>query len=127
MKKLSDSRVLVVDDDQANVKLLSEVLKGDYKLSVAPDGESALQAIATRQPDIVLLDIVMPGLDGYEVLRRLRADPATRELPVMFLSSLEEMASKTRGFELGANDYLTKPFHLLEVKARVQSLLKAKA
>ena len=110
MKKLSDCRVLVVDDNQANVQLLAEVLKGDYKLSVALDGESALKTVAASQPDIVLLDIVMPGLDGYEVLRRLRADPATRDLPVMFLSSLEEVASKAKGFELGANDYLTKPF-----------------
>jgi sigma-B regulation protein RsbU (phosphoserine phosphatase) len=75
----------------------------------------------------VLLDIVMPGLDGYEVCRRLRADAATREVPVMFLSSLEDVKDKAKGFELGANDYLTKPFEILEVKARVRSLLKAKA
>ena len=127
MKELSDCHVLIVDDVRANVQLLSEVLKGDYKLSVALDGESALEAVAASQPDIVLLDIVMPGLDGYEVLKRLRADPATQDLPVMFLSSLEEVASKAKGFELGANDYLTKPFQILEVKARVRSLLKAKA
>jgi phosphoserine phosphatase RsbU/P len=78
-------------------------------------------------PDLLLLDIVMPGVDGYEVCRRLRADPATRDLPVMFLSSLEDVQDKARGFELGANDYLTKPFEILEVKARVRSLLKAKA
>jgi serine phosphatase RsbU (regulator of sigma subunit) len=127
MKELSDCRVLVVDDVRANVQLLTEALKGDYKLSVALDGESALKAVAASQPDIVLLDIVMPGIDGYEVLRRLRADPANRDLPVMFLSSLEEVASKAKGFELGANDYLTKPFEILEVKARVRSLLKAKS
>ena len=75
----------------------------------------------------MLLDIVMPGIDGYEVCRRLRAAPATRELPIMFLSSLEDVKDKTRGFELGANDYVTKPFEVLEVKARVRSLLKAKA
>jgi sigma-B regulation protein RsbU (phosphoserine phosphatase) len=78
-------------------------------------------------PDLLLLDIVMPGIDGYEVCRRLRADPATREIPIMFLSSLEDVQDKARGFELGANDYLTKPFEILEVKARVRSLLKAKA
>jgi sigma-B regulation protein RsbU (phosphoserine phosphatase) len=69
----------------------------------------------------------MPGIDGYEVCRRLRAEPATRELPIMFLSSLEDVRDKAKGFELGANDYLTKPFEILEVKARVRSLLKAKA
>jgi len=75
----------------------------------------------------VLLDIMMPGLDGYEVCRRLRGMPETAEVPIMFLSSLEEVQDKTRGFEAGANDYLTKPFEMLEVKARVRSLLKAKA
>ena len=75
----------------------------------------------------MLLDIVMPGIDGYEVCRRLRAVGATRELPIMFLSSLEDVKDKTRGFEVGANDYVTKPFEVLEVKARVRSLLKAKA
>jgi hypothetical protein len=75
----------------------------------------------------VLLDIVMPGMDGYEVCRRLRQTPETAEVPIMFLSSLEDVQNKTRGFEAGANDYLTKPFEMLEVKARVRSLLKAKA
>jgi sigma-B regulation protein RsbU (phosphoserine phosphatase) len=74
----------------------------------------------------VLLDIVMPGMDGYEVCRRLRAHEPTREVPVMFLSSLEDVANKAQGFEVGGNDYLTKPFEVLEVKARVRSLLKAK-
>src|SRR5436190_7768084 len=87
----------------------------------------ALQIAARTPPDLVLLDIVMPGLDGYEVCRRLRQMPETAEVPIMFLSSLEEVQNKTRGFEAGANDYLTKPFEMLEVKARVRSLLKAKA
>src|SRR5262245_37319196 len=107
--------------------MLLEALRGDFKLSVALDGEAALRAVERSAPDLVLLDIVMPGLDGYEVCRRLRADPATREIPVMFLSSLEDVQDKAKGFELGANDYLTKPFEILEVKARVRSLLKAKA
>ncbi|MFN7988436.1 MAG: fused response regulator/phosphatase [Thermoanaerobaculia bacterium] len=127
MKDLSDCRVLIVDDVRSNVQLLAEALKGDYRISVALDGESALKAVEASQPDIVLLDIVMPGIDGYEVLRRLRGEASTRELPVMFLSSLEDVADKAKGFELGANDYLTKPFEVLEVKARVRSLLKAKA
>ena len=78
-------------------------------------------------PDLVLLDIMMPGIDGYEVCRRLRAAEATREMPVMFLSSLEDVQTRPAGFEAGGNDYLTKPFEVLEVKARVRSLLKAKA
>ena len=127
VKELSDCRVLIVDDVRANVDMLVEALRGDYKLSVALGGEAALRAVEKSPPDLLLLDIVMPELDGYEVCRRLRADPATRDLPVMFLSSLEDVKDKARGFELGANDYLTKPFEILEVKARVNSLLKAKS
>ena len=127
VKQLSECRVLIVDDAKPNVDMLVESLRGDYKLSVALGGEAALRAVEKSPPDLVLLDIVMPDLDGYEVCRRLRADPATREIPIMFLSSLEDVKDKARGFELGANDYLTKPFEILEVKARVNSLLKAKA
>ena len=127
MKNLSDCRVLLVDDAKANLDILVEGLKSDHKLSLALDGETALQIAARTPPDLILLDIVMPGLDGYEVCRRLRQMPETAEVPIMFLSSLEEVQNKTRGFEAGANDYLTKPFEMLEVKARVRSLLKAKA
>jgi sigma-B regulation protein RsbU (phosphoserine phosphatase) len=127
MKKLSDCRVLLVDDAKANLDILVEGLKSDHKLSLAMNGETALQVAERMPPDLVLLDIMMPGLDGYEVCRRLRAKPETAEVPIMFLSSLEEVQNKTRGFEAGANDYLTKPFDMLEVKARVRSLLKAKA
>lgn len=127
MKELSDCRVLVVDDVKANVDILVEALRGEYKLSVALGGQQALDAIARNLPDLILLDIVMPGLDGYEICRRLRAAEATRELPIMFLSSLEDVTDKARGFEAGGNDYLTKPFEILEVKARVRSLLKAKS
>lgn len=127
MKQLSDCRVLIVDDAKTNLDILVEGLKGDHKLSLAVNGEMALQAATRNPPDLVLLDIMMPGMDGYEVCRRLREMPETAEVPIMFLSSLEEVQNKTRGFEVGANDYLTKPFEMLEVKARVRSLLKAKA
>jgi len=127
VKKLSDCRVLLVDDAKVNLDILVEGLKGDHKLSVAMNGETALQIAARTPPDLVLLDIVMPGMDGYEVCRRLRGMPETADVPIMFLSSLEEVQNKTRGFEAGANDYLTKPFEMLEVKARVRSLLEAKA
>jgi sigma-B regulation protein RsbU (phosphoserine phosphatase) len=127
VKKLSDCRVLLVDDAKANLDILVEGLKPDHKLSLALNGEMALQIAARTPPDLVLLDIMMPGLDGYEVCRRMRQMPETAEVPIMFLSSLEEVQNKTRGFEAGANDYLTKPFEMLEVKARVRSLLKAKA
>jgi phosphoserine phosphatase RsbU/P len=127
MKELSDCRVLIVDDVKANVDILVEALRGDYKLSVALGGEQAIAAVHRSPPDLVLLDIVMPDVDGYEICRRLRAVEAMRELPIMFLSSLEDVKDKARGFEVGGNDYLTKPFEILEVKARVRSLLKAKS
>ena len=127
VKDLSESRILIVDDAKTNIDILVEALRDEYKLSVALDGAAALRSVEKSPPDLVLLDIVMPGLDGYEVCRRLRAQESTRELPIMFLSSLEDVKDKTRGFEVGGNDYLTKPFEVLEVKARVRSLLKAKA
>jgi sigma-B regulation protein RsbU (phosphoserine phosphatase) len=127
MTDLSESRVLIVDDVKANVDVLVEALRDEYRLSVALNGENALRTVEKHPPDLVLLDIVMPGMDGYEVCRRLRNSPRTREVPVMFLSSLEDVVNKARGFEAGGNDYLTKPFEVLEVKARVRSLLKAKA
>jgi len=126
-RDLSDRRVLVVDDVKTHVDVLVSALRGRYRLSVALDGESALRSIAASPPDLVLLDIVMPGIDGYEVCRRLRAQPATREIPVIFLSSLEDARHKVKGFEAGGNDYLTKPFDRLEVQARVKSLVRAKA
>jgi sigma-B regulation protein RsbU (phosphoserine phosphatase) len=127
MKDLSESRILIVDDVKTNVDVLVQALRDEYKLSVALNGESALRSAERNPPDLVLLDIIMPGMDGYEVCRRLRASPQTREVPVMFLSALEEVGSKALGFEVGGNDYLTKPFDILEAKARVRSLLKAKA
>ena len=127
MKDLSESRILIVDDTRANIDILVEALRNDYKLSVAVDGGAALRSVEKSPPDLVLLDIMMPDIDGYEVCRQLRARDATRELPVMFLSALEDVKNKAQGFEVGGNDYLTKPFEVLEVKARVRSLLKANA
>jgi sigma-B regulation protein RsbU (phosphoserine phosphatase) len=127
VKDLSESRILIVDDTRANIDILVEALRNDYKLSVAVDGNAALRSVEKNPPDLVLLDIMMPEVDGYEVCRQLRAREATRELPVMFLSALEDVKNKAQGFEVGGNDYLTKPFEVLEVKARVRSLLKAKA
>ena len=94
VKDPSESRILIVDDTKSNVDILVEALRDDYKLSVALNGESALQSVERSPPDLVLLDILMPGIDGYEVCRRLRAAPRTREIPVMFLSSLEEARTR---------------------------------
>src|ERR1700752_1511117 len=94
VKDLSESRVLVVDDTEANIDVLVHTLQGEYRLSVAVDGASALRSIQKNPPDIVLLDIMMPGLDGYDVCRRIRANDAWRDIAVMFLSSLEDAQDK---------------------------------
>lgn len=123
---LSNCRVLLVDDVKSNLDVLIEALRGYHLLSVALDGDSALRVIAQNPPDLVLLDLMMPKVDGYEVCRRLRADPVTRDLPIILISALGEAKSKARGFEAGGTDYITKPFEAVEVRARVRSLLKAK-
>jgi putative two-component system response regulator len=127
MKDLSDSRILIVDDTRANLDVLVGALQDRYRLSIALSGEGALRIIQNNPPDLILLDIMMPGMDGYEVCRRLKADPATREIPVMFLTALDQVQNKTTAFEVGGADYVTKPFEILEVRARVESLLRAKA
>lgn len=123
MKDLSECSVLVVDDTEANVDILVEALGDIYDVSVAIDGESALEAVEENPPDIILLDIMMPGIDGYEVCRRLKQDPRFAKIPVVFLTAMTEVESKTKGFQLGAVDYVTKPFEIMEVQARVRTHL----
>lgn len=123
MKSISECTVLIVDDTEANIDILVEALGDDYELSVAMDGESAIEYMKNDLPDLVLLDIMMPGLSGYEVCERMRQNMATADIPVIFLTAMTDIDSKTRGFELGAVDYITKPFEILEVKARVQTHL----
>lgn len=123
IKRLSECNVLVVDDTEANVDILVDALGDLYDISVAMDGESALEAVADETPDLILLDIMMPGMDGYEVCRRLKEDAATAKIPVIFLTALTEIENKTKGFETGAVDYITKPFEVREVQARVETHL----
>lgn len=123
MKKLSECNVLIVDDTEANIDILVEALGDAYELSVALDGISALEHIGIAPPDLILLDIMMPDMSGYEVCERLKADPKTADIPVIFLTAVTDISSKTKGFQLGAVDYITKPFEILEVKARVQTHL----
>ena len=112
MNNLPACSILAVDDTKYNIDLLVDALGDEYDLSVAMNGSSALQLAATTPPDLILLDIMMPGMDGFEVLRRLKADRTTREIPVIFLTALSEIGDKARGFELGAVDYITKPFQI---------------
>ena len=117
-------KVLIVDDTKTNIAILVEALREDYKLGVATSGAKALEYVEENMPDLILLDIMMPGMDGYEVCARLKAEEKTREIPVIFITAMTEIEDKTRGFELGAVDYITKPFEVIEVRARVQTHLK---
>ncbi|KHK03708.1 response regulator [Desulfovibrio sp. TomC] len=123
MSALDDALVLVVDDLETNIDILVETLGDAYDVAVAMDGPSALELAAAQRPDLILLDIMMPGMDGYEVCRRLAADPATADIPVIFLTAMTDVADKARGFASGAVDYVTKPFEPLEVQARVRTHL----
>ncbi|MFM7150948.1 MAG: response regulator, partial [Gemmataceae bacterium] len=127
MNQLSESRVLIVDDTKSNIDALVQVLQGDYRLSVALSGEAAIRAVEKSPPDLIMLDVVMPGIDGFEVCRLLREKPIYQDIPIMFLTGLQDVENKARGFEVGGNDYLTKPFEALEVRARVKAHLTAKA
>lgn len=116
--------VLVVDDAPANIRIVNEILHGAYRVQIATNGGKALElAQGTPGPDLILLDVVMPGMDGYEVCTHLKANPTTRDIPVIFLTGQTESADETRGFETGAVDYIHKPFSAAVVAARVQTHL----
>jgi sigma-B regulation protein RsbU (phosphoserine phosphatase) len=116
--------ILIVDDTPINIGVISGALKDSFATKVATSGEKALViASAKDKPDLILLDIMMPEMDGYEVCRRLKADPGTRDIPVIFLTSQTEAEDETKGFEVGAVDYIHKPFSAAVVKARVRTHL----
>jgi len=117
-------RILVVDDTKTNLQILVQALRDEYKLGVATDGEKALGYVRDHRVDLILLDIMMPGIDGYEVCRRLKVDETTRSIPIIFITAMDHVQEKARGFDLGAVDYITKPFDIIEVKARVRTHLK---
>ncbi|MBU6372842.1 MAG: PleD family two-component system response regulator [Alphaproteobacteria bacterium] len=121
------ARVLLVDDLELNRKLLEAQLRREYyQVSSVASGLEALAAAKADQPDIILLDIMMPGMDGFEVCARLKADPATRHIPVVFVSALDERVDRLRGLELGADDFLTKPVDSAQLTARMRSLARLK-
>ena len=120
--------VLVVDDTPANLSLMTSLLRDKYKVKAAIDGEKALRiAQSDAPPDLILLDIMMPGMDGYEVCRHLQANPATHDIPIIFLTARAGIEDEKMGLELGAVDYITKPISPPIVLARVRNHLALKA
>ena len=121
------ARILVVDDVPANVRLLEAKLMAEYfEVLTAEDGPSALEAAAGQAPDIILLDIMMPGMDGFEVCERLKADPKTSHIPVVMITALTDTKDRVRGLEAGADDFLSKPVNDVALFARVRSLTRLK-
>lgn len=118
--------ILVVDDLPSNIEILDEILQGDYTVKVATSGRKALDAVEADAPDLILLDIMMPDIDGYEVCRKLKADEKTKDIPIIFTTALAEIKNEEKGLNLGAVDYVTKPINPNIVKARVRNHLLLK-
>jgi CheY-like chemotaxis protein len=117
-------RILVVDDEPQNIIVMREILKSEYTIIAATDGEKALAiAQSASPPDLIMLDIMMPSIDGYETLRRLKADPRTAGLPVVMVTARSEVDDKMTGYELGSSDYITKPLDSSFVLTVVRRLL----
>jgi len=124
MNNINKSTLLIVDDVHTNLKLLMNFLRDlDFTVQVAQDGEDALEQVAYAMPDLILLDVMMPGIDGFETCRRLKANEETRNIPIIFMTALSETVDKVKGFEIGAVDYITKPVQQEEVLARVTAHL----
>ncbi|NET61284.1 MAG: PAS domain S-box protein [Symploca sp. SIO2E6] len=120
----SPETILIVDDSEENLHLLTKLLlEHKYEVRPALDGQSAIVAALAEPPDLILLDILMPGINGYQVCEQLKADERTKEIPIVFLTALQEVCDKVKGFSLGAIDYITKPFQTQEVIARVEAQL----
>ena len=123
---LGKNRILIVDDQSSNIKVIGETLKGIYEIQFARSGKEALSMVAESPPDLILLDIMMPGIDGYEVCRRLKNEHKSSEIPIIFITARDDALDEAKGFKLGAVDYITKPFNPEIVKARVKTHIELK-
>jgi diguanylate cyclase (GGDEF)-like protein len=122
------SLLLIVDDTPTNLHVLGSALQGEYRVKIATNGATALELAAhpESRPDLILLDVMMPGMDGYEVCRRLKENPATMNIPIIFVTAKNEIVNEEQGLKLGAVDYIVKPFHLAIVLARVRNHINLK-
>ena len=125
-ENMNGSKVLVVDDLPANVKLITAILKKDYEIIPAYSGEEAIEKVESEKPDIVLLDVMMPGIDGYEVCKRIKQGDSTRFTPVVMITALSDVEDRIKAIQAGADDFLTKPINSQELITRTRSLVKAK-
>lgn len=126
MSSDSQTRILVVDDEPANIELAANIFEHDYEMLFAMNGEKALEIAAAAAPDLILLDVMLHGMNGFEVCSRLKADPLTRDIPVIFVTGLGDTAAETKGLELGAMDYITKPINPPVVRMRVRNQIELK-
>jgi len=126
VKGMDRQKILIVDDMPTNVKILGEALRPNYDIVVATSGKKALEIAQTQVPDLILLDIMMPEMDGYTVCRALKEDSCTKNIPIVFITAKDQTDDELHGLELGAVDYITKPFQVLIVKARVRTQLDLK-
>jgi len=125
--RMAASKILVVDDNEQNLELLVAYLETlNCPVVTAVDGVDALEKIAAEEPDLILLDIMMPRMSGFEVCRKIKSDPTTRDIPVIMVTALNELTDIERGVESGTDDFITKPVNRLELTTRVKSLLRVK-
>jgi len=120
----SRQTIMIVDDTEMNIAILVEALQDNYEVIVAINGLDAIELLKYQKPDLILLDIIMPVMDGYDVLTTIKKNSEVKNIPVILLSAMTDSGSKTKGFSLGAVDYVTKPFEIVEVKARVKTQLR---
>lgn len=124
---MTPPRILIADDDPLGAELLEAYLaETDYELRTAGDGEQALQVVATWRPDLILLDVMMPRISGFEVCKRLRSDPATRAISILMITALDQPSDMDRAVEAGTDDFISKPINKTELLLRVRSLLRSR-
>lgn len=117
-------KVLVVDDDQENLQLVADMLRAEFQPLMSSSGREGLLVAVREQPDLILLDVNMPEMDGFEVCKRLREQPSTRQIPIVMLTTASSLDSRVKGLDLGADDYITKPFQVRELVARIHARLR---
>jgi len=124
MNKTPHNSVLIIDDEPNNIAALTDILETDYLIYAVIDSLEAIEMVANTSPDVILLDIIMPDMDGYEVISRLKSSEESRDIPVIFITGLDSIDAEEKGLSLGAADYILKPFHPAIVKMRVRNQMR---